>query len=72
MLLQNQSKTLWKSADFVSFISFEIYALNALYTIIYKSFSAIQVFWGHLGTSETWNSHEGDEKEALSVQGLST
>ena len=72
MLLQNHSKTLWKSADFVSFISFEIYALNALYTIIYKSSSANQVFWGPLGTSETWNSHEGDEKEALNVQGLST
>ena len=72
MLLHNHSKTLWKNADFFPFISFDTYALNALYTIIYKSSSAKQVFLVPLGTSETWNSHEGDEKEALNVQGLST
>ena len=69
MLLQNCSKLCEKMQIFFSFITFETYAFKALYTIIYKSSSANRVFLGPLGTSKTWNSHEGDEKEALNVQG---
>ena len=39
---------------------------------MYISSNTNLVFLGLLGTSKTWNSHEGDEKEALNVQGHST